>query len=94
MMRCAALIRSGKKAFLFTAGFVPRLNTYPDGMCQTHLISRFATAGRKGRPSLKTSCGSAGLNDNTLKFADGYPITLKFGKVGWPAPGLDDTRLS
>ena len=28
-MRGTALIHSEKKAFLFTAGFVPRLNTYP-----------------------------------------------------------------
>ena len=32
VMRCAALIHSDKKAFLFTSGFVPRLNTYPGWM--------------------------------------------------------------
>jgi len=43
VMRCAALIHSNRKAFLFTAGFVPPLSHTRDGMSRIRWMSKFAT---------------------------------------------------
>jgi hypothetical protein len=83
VMRCAALIHSDKKAFLFTAGFVPRLNTYPGWNVPNPLDVEICNGDADIKTVLQDILRLSKLNYNSCKFADGYPITLKFaGKVG------------
>jgi hypothetical protein len=83
VMRCAALIHSDKKAFLFTAGFVPRLNTYPGWNVPNPLDVEICNGEADIKTVLQDILRLSKLNYNSCKFADGYPITLKFaGKVG------------
>jgi hypothetical protein len=83
VMRCASLIHSDKKAFLFTAGFVPRLNTYPGWNVPNPLDVEICNGEADIKTVLQDILRLSKLNYNSCKFADGYPITLKFaGKVG------------
>jgi hypothetical protein len=83
VMRCAALIHSDKKAFLFTSGFVPRLNTYPGWNVPNPLDIEICNGKGDIKIVLEDILRLSKLNYNSCKFADGYPITLKFAsKVG------------
>lgn len=83
IMRCAALIHSDKKAFLFSAGFVPRLNTYPGWNVPNPLDVEICNGEADIKTVLQDLLRLSKLNYNSCKFSDGYPITLKFaGKVG------------
>ena len=82
-MRCAALIHSDEKAFLFSAGFVPRLNTYPGWNVPNPLDVEICNGEADIKTVLQDILRLSKLNYNSCKFADAYPITLKFaGKVG------------
>ena len=82
IMRGAALIHSHEKAFLFTTGFVPRLNTYPGRNVPNPLDIEICNGNADIRTVLEDVLRLSKLNYNSCKFADGYPITLKFvGKI-------------
>lgn len=83
VMRCAALLVSDCKAFLFTSGFVPRLNTYPGWNVPNPLDIEICNGNADINTVLQDILRLSKLNYNSCKFADGYPITLKFaGSIG------------
>lgn len=71
-MRCAALVHSSKKAFLFTAGFVPRLNTYPGWNVPNPLDIEICNGEAEIKTVLEDILRLSKLNYNSCKFADGY----------------------
>lgn len=83
VMRGTALIHSDSKAFLFTTGFVPRLNTYPGWNVPNPLDIEICNGSADIKTVLEDILRLSKLNYNSCKFADGYPITLKFaGSIG------------
>lgn len=83
VMRGAALSVSHRKAFLFTSGFVPRLNTYPGWNVPNPLDIEICNGEADLKTVLQDILRLSKLNYNSCKFADGYPITLKFaGSIG------------
>jgi len=83
VLRGTALLHSDKKAFLFTTGFVPRLNTYPGWNVPNPLDVEICNGEADIQTVLEDILRLSKLNYNSCKFADSYPITLKFaGKVG------------
>jgi hypothetical protein len=68
---------------LFTVGFVPRLNTYPGWNVPNPLDVEICNGEANIKTVLQDILRLSKLNYNSCKFADGYPITLKFaGKLG------------
>ncbi len=83
VMRGTTVIVSDRKAFLFTSGFVPRLNTYPGWNVPNPLDIEICNGESDLRTVLQDVLRLSKLNYNSCKFADGYPITLKFaGRIG------------
>lgn len=83
VMRGAALLVSDHKAFLFTSGFIPRLNTYPGWNVPNPLDVEICNGSEDIKTVLQDILRLSKLNYNSCKFADGYPITLKFaGSIG------------
>lgn len=83
VMRGTALVLSKVKAFLFTSGFVPRLNTYPGWDVPNPLDVEICGGDAEIGVVLQDILRLSKLNYNSCKFADGNPITLKFaGSIG------------
>lgn len=85
VMRGAALKILDTKAYLWTTGFTPRLNTYPGWNVPNPLDIEICND--DGEPRIETVLQDimrlTKLNYNNCKFADGLPITLNFAsKVG------------
>ena len=85
VMRGTALKVSDTKAYLWTTGFTPRLNTYPGWNVPNPLDIEICNADEdvKIETVLQDIMRLTKLNYNNCTFADGLPITLKFAsKVG------------
>jgi hypothetical protein len=83
VLRGTALKISERKAFLWTTGFVPRLNTYPGWNVPNPLDIEVCNGEADIETVLKDIMRLTKLNYNNCTFADGLPITLKFAsKVG------------
>jgi hypothetical protein len=83
VLRGTAMKVSDRKAYLWTTGFAPRLNTYPGWNVPNPLDIEICN----GEPDIETVLQDimrlTKLNYNSCTFADGIPITLKFAsKVG------------
>ena len=66
-----------------TAGFTPRLNTYPGWNVPNPLDIELCHGDAKIETVLRDIMRLTKLNYNSCNFADGLPITLKFAsKVG------------
>lgn len=83
VMRGAALVVSDTRAFLFASGFTPRLNTYPGWDIPNPLDVEICSGEADIETVLKDILRLSKLNYNSCKFADSFPITLKFaGRIG------------
>ncbi len=83
LMRGAVLRISDKRAFLFTSGFVPRLNTYPGWNVPNPVDVEICNGEADLETVLQDILRLSKLNYNSCKFSDGFPITLKFaGRIG------------
>lgn len=72
-----------KKAYLWTSGFTPRLNTYPGWNVPNPLDIEICNGAADIETVLKDIMRLTKLNYNNCAYADGLPITLKFAsKVG------------
>jgi hypothetical protein len=78
ILRGLAYVRDERTAYLWTKGFVPRLQTYPGKEVPNPLLVDVC----RGRISIETVLrdimGLTKLNYNACVFADGLPVTLKF----------------
>lgn len=81
ILRGLALIRDEKTAYLWTRGFIPRLQTYPGREVPRPLFVDVC----RGEVNLETVLNDimalTKLNYNSCIFADGYPVTLRFADV-------------
>lgn len=83
VLRGTALKSSERKAYLWTTGFTPRLNTYPGWNVPNPLDIEVCNGDADIDTVLKDIMRLTKLNYNNCTFADGLPITLKFAsKVG------------
>ena len=81
-MRDSALMLNSRNAYLWTRGFVPRLDTYIGPETPNPL---FVTTGKA--PKLKTVLtdilGLTKINYNACHYNDGLPVTIRFAdRVG------------
>lgn len=83
VLRGTAVLVSERKAYLFTSGFTPRLNTYPGWNVPNPLDVEICNGSAEIETVLADIMRLSKLNYNSCKFADGFPITLKFAsKIG------------
>lgn len=78
VLRGLAYVRDERTAYLWTKGFIPRLQTYPGREVPKPLLIDIC----KGNPDIEMVLNDimalTKLNYNTCIFADGVPVTLKF----------------
>ena len=78
VLRGLAYVRDERTAYLWTKGFIPRLQTYPGREVPNPLLIDVC----RGRADIETVLNDimalTKLNYNACVFADGSPVTLKF----------------
>ena len=78
VLRGTAYLRTERMGYLWTKGFVPRLNTFPGWEVPNPLLIEI----HKGKAELlrvmTDVMGLTKVNFNACQFADGQPVTLKF----------------
>jgi hypothetical protein len=77
-LRGLAYLRDERTAFLWTKGFIPRLQTYPGRGVPNPLIVDVCRGKAEIRTVLADIMALTKLNYNACVFADGLPVTLKF----------------
>ena len=93
VLRGTAYLSTRRKGYLWTKGFIPRLDTYPGWEVPNPLLIDV----HKGEADLlrvmTDVMGLTKINFNTCQFADGQPVTLKFadaiGEILTAAPVPD-----
>lgn len=85
-MRGSALILNSRNAYLWTSGFVPRLDTYIGPETPNPLFVTVLRSTGKA-PKLKTVLtdilGLTKINYNACHYNDGLPVTIRFAdRVG------------
>ncbi len=83
ILRGSLFVKDENNAFLWTKGFIPRLQQ-PLGMETPNPLTIRITRG-KGNVKIETVCQDilalTKLNYNSCRFCDGLPVTLKFANV-------------
>lgn len=78
ILRCSALIKNSRSAFLWTKGFIPRIQSILGLETPNPLSIQII----KGDSDIETVCRDilalSKLNYNSCIFCDGQPVTLKF----------------
>lgn len=78
VLRGTAYLSTKRKGYLWTKGFIPRLDTYPGWEVPNPLLVDI----HKGEADLlrvmKDIMGLTKINFNACQFADGQPVTLRF----------------
>ena len=78
VLRGTAYIRNWRTAYLWTKGFIPRLQTYPSRAVPKPLLIDVCGGKAEITTVLKDIMALTKLNYNTCVFADGSPVTLRF----------------
>jgi hypothetical protein len=78
VMRGLAHLRSKRTGYLWTKGFIPRLQTYPGRGVPNPLYIDICRGDAELLTVLKDVMALTKLNYNACIFADGEPVTLKF----------------
>lgn len=78
VLRGCAYIRDARTAYLWTKGFVPRLQTYPGREVPNPMLVDVCRGTSKIETVLNDIMALTKLNYNACVFADGVPVTLKF----------------
>jgi hypothetical protein len=81
VLRGMAYIQDEKTAFLWTKGFIPRLQTYPGREVPNPLLIDVCRGEANIETVLNDIMALTKLNYNSCIFADGYPVTLKFAEA-------------
>ena len=81
VLRGTAIILDDRSAYLWTAGYIPRLETYPGREVPNPLTVKV----RRGDTKIETVLGDlmalTKLNYNSAGFSDGLPVTLRFANL-------------
>ena len=78
VMRGLAMVVNDNEAYLFTRGFVPRLQTSLSMETPNPLHIRIARGNCPLRTVLEDILALTKLNYNTCVYGDGKPVTLRF----------------
>ena len=78
VLRGTAYVHSNRKAYLWTKGYVPRLQTYPGREVPNPLYIHAFRGNTDIKVILNDILALTKLNYNTCIFADGVPVTLRF----------------
>ena len=78
IMRGLALRMDKRNAFLWTSGYVPKLQTYPGREVPTPLKVKIIFGKTPLDQVLKDILALTKLNFNTCIYGDGFPVTLRF----------------
>ncbi|MBY5672284.1 hypothetical protein HFO43_27665 [Rhizobium leguminosarum] len=81
VLRGTAIITSNRSAYLWTTGFVPRLNTYPGREVPNPLTVDIVKGDADIRTVLADLMSLTKLNFNSATFGDGLPVTLRFADL-------------
>jgi len=81
VLRGTAIIASPKRAYLWTTGFIARLNTYPGREVPNPITVDIVNGDVELRQVLSDLMALTKLNFNNAGFADGLPVTLRFADL-------------
>lgn len=83
VLRGIALKQSRKKGYLWTRGYIPRLQTYPGRGVPNALSIEICQGDADLGQVMQDIMGLTKVNFNSCIYADGYPVTLRFAdRVG------------
>lgn len=78
IMRGLAYVRDGRRGYLWTTGFIPRLGTYPGWEVPWPLYVEVVRGDSDIEVVLRDVLALTKLNYNTCIYGDGTPVTLRF----------------
>lgn len=78
ILRGTAYIQNERTAYLWSRGFIPRLQTYPGKEVPRPLFIEICKSDASIETVLQDVLALTKLNYNSCRFADGVPVTLKF----------------
>lgn len=81
VLRGTAYVRNWRTAYLWTKGFIPRLQTYPGRAVPKPLLIDVCRGESEITTVLRDIMALTKLNYNTCVFADGSPVTLRFANA-------------
>lgn len=81
VLRGTAILASDRRAYLWTTGFTPRLNTYPGREVPNPITVDIVQGEADIRQVLADLMALTKLNFNNAGFADGLPVTLRFADL-------------
>jgi len=81
VLRGSAIILSDRMAYLWAAGYTPRLNTYPGREVPNPLTVDIVKGEADIEQVLSDLMGLTKLNFNSAGFSDGLPVTLRFADL-------------
>ncbi|MEW8692240.1 MAG: hypothetical protein AB2535_14285 [Candidatus Thiodiazotropha endolucinida] len=83
VLRGTALLQSKRRGYLWTRGYIPRLQTYPGREVPNPLFIEICRGESNLEQVMKDIMGLTKVNFNACIFADGRPVTLRFAdRVG------------
>ena len=80
-MRGTAIIVSDRMAYLWTVGFIPRLETYPGREVPNPTTVDIVRGSADLETVLADLMALTKLNFNSAIFSDGLPVTLRFADL-------------
>lgn len=97
VLRGTAIVLDDRNAYLWSAGYTPRLETYPGREVPNPLTVRIRRGDAHIETVLKDLMALTKLNFNSAGFADGLPVTLRFadlvGEILTAGPGQGPSWL-
>lgn len=81
VLRGTAIVASGRTAYLWTTGFIPRLDTYPGREVPNPLTVDIVKGDADIEVVLSDLMALTKLNFNSAGFSDGLPVTLRFADL-------------
>ncbi|TPI17198.1 hypothetical protein FJW06_02495 [Mesorhizobium sp. B4-1-3] len=97
VLRGTAIIVDERLAYLWTAGYIPRLETYPGREVPNPLTVRVRRGDATIEIVLQDLMALTKLNYNSAGFSDGLPVTLRFadlvGEILTAGPDTGSARL-
>lgn len=81
VLRGTAIVVDDRGAYLWTAGYTPRLETYPGREVPNPLTVRIRRGDTKIETVLADLMALTKLNFNSAGFSDGLPVTLRFADL-------------
>ena len=78
VLRGTAFLQTRKKGYLWTRGYIPRLQTYPGREVPNPLLVEVCRGDADLKQVMRDVMGLTKVNFNRCEYADGYPVTLRF----------------